>query len=98
MKTFALLLALLFTPALPAGEAGAVMEIEVRGLTCPFCIYGVEKNLSRLSGVAGAEVSLDEGIARITLQPGQKIDPALLRKAILDAGFTPGDIREAGNR
>lgn len=81
---------LLFTPAVWADTA-QVVDIGVSGMTCPFCVYGTEKTLSRLPGVATAEVSLEHKRARVLMQPGQPADLKAIRQAITDAGFTPGE-------
>lgn len=98
MKTIATVLALFL--ALPATLWGAevqpkaaeqqVLEVEVKGMTCPFCAYGIEKNLSKLPGVKQAQVSLEAKKARVVMQPGLALDEARVRKVIVDSGFTPG--------
>jgi copper chaperone CopZ len=88
-----LLLTLLL--ALPlAGWAGdgQVVDIQVKGMSCPFCVYGVEKRLKGLPGVDSASVDLKLSRARIVMQPGQEPDLEKIRKAITDAGFTPGEV------
>ena len=62
MKTIATVLALFLV--LPTTLWGAeaeskaterqVLEIQVKGMTCPFCAYGIEKNLGKLPGVENA--------------------------------------------
>jgi len=49
-------------------------------------------SLKKLAGVRQAEVSLKNSRARIELEPGQTPDLAAIRQAIIDAGFTPGDV------
>lgn len=97
MKTFnvksALAALLLFLPLLAWGATRQVVDIDVQGLTCPFCVYGLSKNLGKAPGVAKAEVDLDKHRARIELGPGQAPDIELYKKIIRDAGFTPGDAR-----
>jgi copper chaperone CopZ len=72
-----------------------VVEIDVSGMTCPFCVYGTEKNLGKLPDVAEAVVSLDKKKARVVMAPGAHADIEAIRKAILDAGFSPGAVRVA---
>lgn len=99
MKTIATVLALfLVLPATlwgvgaePKAAEHQVLEVEVKGMTCPFCAYGIEKNLSKLPGVAKAQVSLEVKKARVVMQPGHAPDEARVRKVILDSGFTPGE-------
>lgn len=91
-KGIALTLALGLVP-LAWGASAAVVEIEVRGLTCPFCVYGLSKNLGKVPGVVKADVDLDARRARIELAPGQAPDIEQYKRIIKDAGFTPGKAR-----
>ena len=61
-------------------------------MSCPFCVYNVEKKLRALDGVSSAEVDLEQGRARVEMRPGGGADRQQLRQAIIDAGFTPGAI------
>ena len=66
------------------------IEVEVTGMTCPFCVYGTEKKLRELEGVEKVEVSLAKKKARVIMQEGQTADIMAIKKAITDAGFTAG--------
>ena len=91
-KAMTLLIGLLMF--MPPGWADEpqVVDIEVTGMTCPFCVYGTEKKLSKLPGVDKAEVSLKNKQARIVMKPGESADLEAIRKAITAAGFTPGKV------
>jgi len=93
-------LMMLFALLLSSGAGAAdveVVDIAVQGMSCPFCVYNVEKKLRALDGVETAEVDLKQGRARVTMKPGVQTDQARLRQAIIDAGFTPGDISVPGS-
>ncbi len=66
-----------------------VLEIDVAGMTCAFCAYGVEKNLGKLAGVEKAQVSLEAKKVRVVMKPGETPDETRIREIIRDAGFTP---------
>ncbi len=66
-----------------------VLEIDVAGMTCAFCAYGVEKNLGKLPGVEKAQVSLEAKKARVVMKAGETPDETTIREIIRDAGFTP---------
>lgn len=83
---------LLLTVSPGWARAQQVVEIEVTGMTCPFCVYGTEKNLNKLQGVESADVSLKNKRARIVMKQGESADLEVIRKAIVDAGFTPGEV------
>lgn len=73
-------------PAAMAEEAG--YRLEVAGLACPFCAYGIEKQLNKLEGVAGVDTQLKEGAVIVTMADGATLDEATARQAVEDAGFT----------
>lgn len=93
MKKLLVLISLLILSTNIWAESSQVLEISVTGMTCPFCAYGIEKNLKKLTDVKQAEVSLDKKKARIIMQPGTSPDEAKIREAITNSGFTPGDVR-----
>ena len=92
IRVIALLTALLLFVPLSWAEEPKVVEIEMTGMTCPFCVYGTEKKLNQLPGVEEAEVSLKTKTARIVMTPGESADLDAIRTAITDAGFTPGNV------
>jgi len=42
--------------------------------------------------VENVKVSLEKAQATFSLKPGKELQPEVLRKAVVDAGFTPRDI------
>lgn len=65
-----------------------VYQIEVDGLACPFCVYGVEKQLSKVGGVSAVETEIKTGIILMTVAEGATLDEETVRQAVTDAGFT----------
>jgi len=47
-----------------------------------------------LPGVKDVRVSLKRSLARIEIGEGRALDLDELKQTIIDAGFTPGDVRE----
>ena len=90
---FTLIVALGLVPA--SSMAGEVSEIviSVKGLACPFCVYGLEKKLKKVDGVQGVEIDLNTGAAVVALKNGQAPDLAQFRNAVKKAGFTAGEIK-----
>lgn len=80
-------------PLLAFGAERQVVDIAVKGMTCPFCAYGLEKNLGKASEVEQASASLKEQNVHIVLKPGAQPDVGRYKQLIRDAGFTPGDAR-----
>ncbi len=87
------ILLLLFAGLLAAqANAGEVVEIDVHGMTCGFCVDAVQRNLRKLPDVEKAEVSLKLKKVRIHAKDNG-LDIDRVRKTILDAGFTPIDVK-----
>ncbi len=91
-------LVLAFSVAFTAGPALAAVErvtVYVDGLACPFCAYNIEKRVKPLDGVAPKAkivTSLKEGSAKFPWKADVAFDPAAVRRAIREAGFTPREI------
>jgi periplasmic mercuric ion binding protein len=73
--------------------ADQVVEVDVNGMACEFCAYGLQGTLSELDGATEAEVSLGLQLARIVFEDDTPIDEEQIRQAVLDAGFTPTEVR-----
>ncbi len=88
------------TGAQPAGEVQPdttrQVIVQVDGMSCPFCAYGLEKKLSKLEGVERIEISLEQGKAVLTLEEGASVTDEALEKAVGDAGFTLRKIERPG--
>jgi mercuric ion binding protein len=66
----------------------AVYTLRVDGLACPFCAYGVEKQLSRVEGVKEVVTDLKTGSVTVTVASGAAFDATIARRAVEAAGFT----------
>lgn len=71
-----------------AWAAGPSYRIEVAGLACPFCAYGIEKKLSALDGVDKVETHIKEGAVIVTMADGASLDETTAEQAVDAAGFT----------
>ncbi len=88
-----------FTSA--ALAAGPSYRIDVAGLACPFCAYGIEKKLNAVEGVERLETNIKEGAVTVIMEDDVTLDRATAAQAVKDAGFTldgfkqvsPGDRR-----
>lgn len=78
----------------PSAEPLGMLEVRVQvdGLSCPFCAYGLEKKLRRVDNVAELEIQVSEGRAVVTPAPGTSVDLAQLERAVRDGGFTPREL------
>ena len=69
------------------------IKIEIKGLACPYCAFGMEKQLKKVSGVDdNVTIELKEGLAYISTPLDQKPTKEILEEIITNAGFTPGEI------
>lgn len=70
-------------------ELKGTVKIEVDGLSCPFCAYGLEKNLKKVVGVEAIKIDVENAFVLLTIAEGKSVDEATIRENIKDAGFTP---------
>jgi len=68
------------------------IKIEVNGMACPYCAYGMEKELKKVSGIDDVKIQLKEGLAYISTLKKQKPLKESLALIVTNAGFTPGKI------
>ena len=68
------------------------VKIEIKGLACPYCAFGMEKELKEISGVENVEIELKTGLAFISTPLKQKPMKEELEKIITESGFTVGKI------
>jgi copper chaperone CopZ len=94
MRQLFIVAVLLSLSASVFGADETVLEIDINGLTCPFCVYSLEKELGKLSEVEEVLISLKSNKARLTLKEGAHIDSDTLQEVVLRAGYTPGEIRD----
>ena len=66
------------------------IQLSVTGMTCGGCVNSVYKVLTALPGVQSAEVTLSPGQARVVYDP-DRVAPAALVQAVIDAGFGVAD-------
>jgi len=66
------------------------IKMEVNGMACPYCAYGMEKELKKVPGVGDVKIQLKEGLAYIATLKKQQPSKKSLALIIKNAGFTPG--------
>ncbi len=93
-----LLVLLLAHGAWSAGAFAAERyALEVDGLACPFCAYGIEKRLSAVDGVQNVETDIKSGLVIVSVEDGKPLTEATAKKAVEDAGFTLRGFRKDGS-
>lgn len=81
-----LLTTLLVTTAVWA--QGLVYQVGVDGLSCPFCAYGIEKQLNKLQGTKQVEVDIANGQVVVSMDEGKTLEKAQVIEAIKKSGFS----------
>ncbi|MCH9000763.1 MAG: heavy-metal-associated domain-containing protein [Proteobacteria bacterium] len=77
---------------LPVAAVAAQTQYQLRvdGLACPFCAYGIEKELMRTDGVESLEIDINAGTVTVTMAEGAAMTEAQASRIVEDAGFTLG--------
>src|SRR5436309_1853582 len=75
----------------PATASAAVGEFAIQGMTCASCVRRVEKALSKVPGVAAANVNLATEHATVTFDPAVAPPDALI-VAVEKAGYTATEL------
>lgn len=68
----------------------ATITLKVGGMSCMGCVGSVKRLLEQVPGVSAAEVDLAGATATVTYDPG-RVEPAALRQAVVDGGYTVAD-------
>ena len=87
LRIASLVLGLFAVPAW-GGETAPVYALGIDGLSCPFCAYGIEKELASLEGVEQLGIDIGEGLVTVHMAEGAVLDETTARKATEDAGFS----------
>ena len=95
----ALLYALLSTPLLAQNY-----EVNVNGIVCEFCAYGVGKKIRKLPFIdpsqydEGVKVDIENQRVFVAVREDALLDKPALFKAIESGGYDPIDIQETPNQ
>ena len=71
-----------------AGEGAAVYALGIDGLSCPFCAYGIEKELASVDGIERIDVDIGEGVITVRMAAGATLDEPTAQRAAENAGFS----------
>lgn len=96
MRHIRLILVALFLAPLGSllwGSDSARVEVQVDGLSCPFCAFGMEKRIRQLEGLENFEILVDEGKVLLTFHAAQRVDFEAVRDGVRKGGFTPKNIQ-----
>jgi copper chaperone CopZ len=66
--------------------------IQVDTLDCPFCSFGIEKQLNRnIDGIEYIEINVKKAQVRLFIDEGISLDEIFVRKTVNEAGFVLED-------
>jgi copper chaperone CopZ len=86
IRTAVFALALLLP--MTAFAAQTQYRLQVDGLACPFCAYGIEKELTKTEGLESIDIDINAGTVTVTMAEGAAMTKAQADRIVKDAGFT----------
>lgn len=92
MKKTLAFLAALFVGSLALSAQSRTVEVEVKGLSCPFCAYGLEKHFQELDGVLSVSIDIKKGLMTLSIRDDMELSTETIEETVKKAGFTPGKI------
>lgn len=76
-------------PADPAAQRELGADFFVAGMTCSHCVQSVTEEVSSIEGVSDVRVELHAGgVSRVTVSSVAPVDPAKVRAAVEEAGYS----------
>ena len=87
IQTTGFALSLLLLPLI-AFAAPMQYQVQIDGLACPFCAYGIEKGFNNTKGVESIDIDINAGTVTVTMTDGATLTEAQAKQIVKDAGFT----------
>jgi len=75
------------------GSLTIYVKVQVDGLSCPFCAYGLEKNIKKIEGAKDVFISVAKGYTTFQIVHPTHPSKAELTKIVENAGFTARDVK-----
>ncbi len=72
---------------------GGDVAVEVKGVAIPFTSFGIVHRLKTVPGVVGVQFNLKQGEAILQLAPNAYVTDSMLRAAVKNASYTPGNVK-----
>jgi mercuric ion binding protein len=69
-----------------AGEVHILLGVD--GMSCPFCVYGIEKRLKKIDGIGNVRVDLAQGNIWVEASGADVLSENDARLLLQEAGFT----------
>ncbi len=91
-----LFISLLLAASMFQSAYARTIEIDVFGMTCPFCVDSLERKFGKIDSVSKVDVSLK--LKKIRLETkDDSLSIEAIKKTVLDAGFTPTKVTVLDN-
>lgn len=68
-------------------------SVQVDGLGCPFCAYGLEKKMQEMDGVKKFKIEMESGLTSFTFPADKKLSLEEVKAQVDKAGYTPMDLK-----
>ncbi len=92
-----MILAFLVAQTFGAPAFNKSYEVGVDGIACPFCAYGVEKQLDKIGDIVEMDTDIKAGVVRVTVKGSSTLMEEDVRTAVEKAGFSLRDFKENGS-
>jgi len=83
-----LVIVMTLAPFAAAGAEAGTYRLYVDGLACPFCAYGVEKQIEQIDGVETLSTDIEKGRIAIEMGDHKTLAREDVEQAVRAAGFT----------
>lgn len=83
------IVALISVIGMNAQEGMDTFEVQVDGLGCPFCAYGLEKKFKEFKGIKKVEIEIETGNFSFIYPSEKELSLAQVEKQVEKAGYTP---------
>jgi len=87
--SFFAIMTLAFTPTFAQKTTYDKVEVQVDGLGCPFCAYGLEKKFKELKGIKKVRIDMETGLMKFNYPSDKMIDIKTVENQVDKAGYTP---------
>ena len=78
-----------YTPVFAQKKNHDKVKVQVDGLGCPFCAYGLEKKMKELKNVKKINIDMETGMMTLTYPSHKMIDVETIENQVKKAGYTP---------
>lgn len=69
------------------------VKIGIDGLSCPFCVWGLKKQMKKIEGIEKLDINLKKSVATITPKEKVLLDIKDYKDAVKKAGFSVREVK-----